>query len=213
MAICDEILQRGLDVTFSVNARTDTADEELFRLIKRSGCRQLLVGFESGNQTLLNNMNKRQTVEDARRFMELAHKVKLDVHGCFVFGLPGETQETMEQTTQFALKLGLHTVQFSAAVPFPGTAYFEHCREEGLLRTESWDAWLDKGEQAAVIEYPGLDKASISQAIDNGLKRFYFRPAYMIEFLLRTRGWSDLYRKLRGALNFLSYLWTEKRTT
>ncbi len=210
MAICEEVLRRGLKITFSVNARTDTADEELFALLKRAGCRQLLVGFESGDQGILDTMKKKETVEDARRFMELAHKVGLDVHGCFVLGLPGETEQTMEHTIRFALDLGLHTVQFSAAVPFPGTRYFEYCQENGLLKADRWDAWLEDGEQAPVVDYPGLDKDAVKKAVDQGLKKFYFRPSYMIKFLFSTRSTSDLYRKLRGAKNFLAYLWTER---
>jgi radical SAM superfamily enzyme YgiQ (UPF0313 family) len=211
MAICEEILRRGLKVTFSVNARTDTADEELFRMLKRAGCRELLVGFESGDRDMLARMEKRETPDEARRFMDLTRKAGIDVHGCFVLGLPGETEETIQRTIRFALDLGLHTVQFSGAVPFPGTRYFDYCKEHGLLKTDRWDAWLEDGEQAAVIDYPGLSKECIKEAVDRGLKEFYFRPAYMIKFLLSTRSKSDLYRKLRGAKNFLSYLWAEKR--
>ncbi len=210
MAICEEILRRNLKITFSVNARTDTADEELFRSLKKAGCRELLVGFESGDQGMLDRMQKKETVEDAQRFMKLANKTGLDVHGCFVFGLPGETKETIEKTLDFALNLGLHTVQFAGAVPFPGTDYFGTCRREGLLKTEQWDLWLDGGEQAAVVDYPGLSKETVTEAVDRGLKSFYFRPSYMIKFLLQTRSWGDLYRKLRGLKNFLSYLISER---
>ncbi len=210
MGICEEILRRGLDITFSVNARTDTADEELFRILKRAGCRELLVGFESGDGDMLARMDKRETPEQARRFMELARKAGIDVHGCFVLGLPGETEETIQRTIQFSLDLGLHTAQFSGAVPFPGTRYFDYCKERGLLKTDRWDAWLEDGEQAAVIDYPGLSKECIKEAVDRGLKKFYFRPMYMVKFLLSTRSRSDLYRKLRGAKNFFSYLWAEK---
>jgi radical SAM superfamily enzyme YgiQ (UPF0313 family) len=210
IAICEEILRRGLKITFSVNARTDTADKELFKLLKRAGCRELLVGFESGDDDVLTRMKKKEPVDDARIFMDLSREAKLDVHGCFVFGLPGETERTIETTIEFALELGLHTVQFSGAVPYPGTRYFDYCKEQGLLRADRWDAWLEDGEQAAVIDYPGLSKDTIKEAIDRGLKRFYFRPAYMINFLLQTRSRSDLYRKLRGAKNFFSYLLTER---
>jgi radical SAM superfamily enzyme YgiQ (UPF0313 family) len=210
-AICEEILRRGLKITFSVNARTDTADEELFQILKKAGCRELLVGFESGDGDMLARMGKRETPDEARRFMELTRKAGIDVHGCFVLGLPGETEETIQRTIRFALDLGLHTVQFSGAVPFPGTRYFDYCKEHGLLKTDRWDAWLEDGEQAAVIDYPGLSKECIKEAVDRGLKDFYFRPAYMIKFLLSTRSKSDLYRKLRGAKNFLSYLWAENR--
>ena len=210
MAICEEVLRRDLNITFSVNARTDTADADLFALLKRAGCRELLVGFESGDQGILDNVKKKESVEDALRFMDLAHKAKLDVHGCFVLGLPGETEQTMERTIEFALELGLHTVQFSAAVPFPGTRYFEYCQENGLVKADRWDAWLKDGEQAPVVDYPGLGKDAVKQAVDRGLKKFYFRPSYMVRFLFSTRSRSDLYRKLRGAKNFLAYLWAER---
>lgn len=211
VAICEEILKRDLRIRFSVNARADTADEELFRLMKRAGCRELLVGFESGAQSVLDAMNKRGSVEQSRRFMELAHKTGLDVHGCFVLGLPGETRESMEKTLELALNMGLHTAQFSAAVPFPGTEYYDYCKRQGLLKAQRWDSWLAEGEQAAVVDYPGLDKAEVERYVDRGLKSFYFRPSYMFRFLVQTRSKSDLYRKLRGAWNFFSYLWTENR--
>lgn len=207
IALCDEVLSRGLKITFSVNARVDSADLGMFRAMKRAGCRELLVGFESGSQRVLDGVNKGITVEQSRRFMELARRAGLDVHGCFVVGLPGETARTMEQTIDFALSLGLHTVQFSGAVPFPGTRYYRQCEREGWLRATSWSDWLSEGEQSGgVVDYPGLSPQQIDRAVDRGLKRFYFRPAYMIRFALRNRSLTDLYRKLRGAKHFFEYL-------
>ncbi len=211
VGICEEILRRNLRITFSVNARVDTADEGLFRIMKRAGCRELLVGFESGDQEMLDRMHKNTTIEDARNFMALTNKTGLDVHGCFVLGLPGETRETMEKTLQFALDLGLHTVQFSGAVPFPGTDYFRYCQEAGLIKAASWAEWLEEGEQGQVVDYPGLSKAEIDACVDRGLKQFYFRPSYMIRFLFQTRSRKDLYRKLRGAKNFFSYLFSRPK--
>ena len=211
VGICEEILRRGLKITFSVNARADTADEELFRFLKRAGCRQLLVGFESGDREMLVRMNKREAPDDGRRFMELAKKAGMQVHGCFVLGLPGETRMSMDKTIEYALGLGLHTVQFSAAVPFPGTAYFDYCREAGLLKELRWDRWLNNGEQAPVVECPGLSRNEVTEAVDRGLKSFYLRPAYMIRFLFASRSVADVYRKLRGARNFFSYLWMGSR--
>ena len=212
MAICEEILRRKLQITFSVNARTDTADRELFTLLKKAGCRELLVGFESGSDSMLATMQKRESVANAHDFMALAKASGLDVHGCFVLGLPGETKESIDSTLAFACDLGLHTVQFSAAVPFPGTEFFRICKENNLLLADSWDQWLDGGEQSSVISYPGLSSQYIHESTDRGLKQFYFRPSYMVKFLLSTRSKTDLYRKIRGAKNFISYLISDKKT-
>ena len=206
MRICDEIIGRSLEVTWSVNARADHGDLELFKGMKKAGCRELLVGFESGDQGMLDRMNKHLRLEQSKDFVKIAHKAGLVVHGCFVLGLPGETMETMEKTVKFALDLNIDTIQFSAAMPFPGTEYYRICEEKGLIKANSWEDWLDEGEQSTVVEYPGLSKEDIEYHVDKGLKKFYFRPRYMVKYLLDTHSLPDLYRKLRGFKNFTSYL-------
>jgi radical SAM superfamily enzyme YgiQ (UPF0313 family) len=204
--ICEEIMHRNLKITFSVNARADNADLEMFKVMKKAGCRELLVGFESGVQAILDNAHKNITLEQSYRFMELARKAGLQVHGCFVIGLPQETEETAKETVDFALSLKCDTLQFSGAVPFPGTQFFKMAEERGWLKTRDWQKWLGEGEQKGVVEYPGLSEERINHYVDLGLKRFYLRPSYMIKFLFSTKSVPDLYRKVRGALNFLSYL-------
>lgn len=206
IAICEEILRRNLKITFSVNARFDISDLEFLKLMKKAGCRELLVGFESGVQEILDNMKKRGTIEQAKKFMYLVHKAKLVVHGCFVFGLPGETEETIKKTIDFAISLNLDSVQFSAAVPFPGTEYYEYCKENKLLKAEDWSDWLFEGEQATVVEYPNLSSRDIEYYVNLGLKKFYFRLLYLFEFALKSKNFSDLYRKLKGGWSFFSYL-------
>lgn len=206
MQICEEILRRKLKITFSVNARADSVDEKLFMLMKRAGCRELLVGFESGSQEVLDKARKHMSLQQSRLLVECAKKTGLEVHGCFVIGLPGETEDTARKTIEFALGLGLTTAQFSGAVPFPGTDFFDLCKTEGWLQTEVWSKWLDAGEQAGIVRYPALTQERINSYVDMGLKKFYFRPSYMIQFIFSNRSGADAYRKIRGAWNFLSYL-------
>lgn len=212
IGICEEILRRGLKINFSVNARVDTADLEMMKMLKKAGCRELLVGFESGDQVVLDNIKKKATVEQAEVFMARTKEAGLDVHGTFVLGLPGETKESMNKTISFANKLGLHTLQFTAAMPFPGTEYFEYTKEKGYLHTEDWTKWLDpKGEQTGVISYPGLSKQEVEAAVDRGLKSFYFRPMYLLKFAFKNLHWKDFKRKVRGFFHFASYLLDEAK--
>lgn len=208
--ICEEVMRRGLKIIFSVNARVDNADLEMFKIMKKAGCRELLVGFESGNQEILDKMNKNITLEQSRQFMNYARIANLEVHGCFVIGLPGETEETARQTIKFALDLGLTTVQFSGAVPFPGTPFYRLAKTQNWLTAQDWRDWLSEGEQKGVVEYPQFSSQKINYYVDSGLKKFYFRPTYMLKFLIATRTTSDFYRKFRGAKNFLSYLVSKK---
>ncbi len=204
--ICEEILKRNLKITFSINGRVDNADLEMFKIMKRAGCREILVGFESGVQEILNNVNKKITLDQSRRFMELAKKVGFTIHGCFVIGLPGETEETAKETMEFALSLKCDTIQVSGAVPFPGTIFFKMCKEKGWLRANRWDEWLLEGEQKNLVEYPEISAERINYYVDLILKKFYFRPQCILKLLFTTRNLGDFYRKLRGAKNFISYL-------
>jgi radical SAM superfamily enzyme YgiQ (UPF0313 family) len=207
--ICDEILRRGLKITWSVNARADIYDAALFKKMKQAGCRMLLAGFESGDQQLLDNMKKKLRLDQSVDFVKLAHQAGLAVHGCFVLGFPGETKESINRTIDFAMKLDIDSVQFSAAIPFPGTDYYQYCHEKGLIKARSWADWLDDGEQSTVMEYPGLSKQDIVGSVNKALRKFYLRPNYMLKFLLSTRSASDLYRKMRGFRNFISYYFTK----
>lgn len=204
--ICDEILKRGLKITFSVNARADSYDSDMFKMMKKAGCRVLLVGFESADQKILDNVNKNIKVEEMQKFMQAAKKAALEVHGCFVFGLPGETIQTIKKTTDFALSLGLSTLQFSAAVPFPGTEYYQLCKDKGWLKSEDWRDWLREGEQSAVIRYENLESKEIDGYVDSALKGFYLKPSFIFNFIFNNRSFADFYRKVRGGLNFFTYL-------
>lgn len=208
--ICEEIMRRNLKITFSVNSRVDDADEKMFQIMKRAGCRELLVGFESGNQQMLTEMNKRITLEKSRRFMEYTKKAGFDVHGCFVIGLPGETEASAMETIRFALGLGLTTAQFSGAVPFPGTRFYEIAKDKEWLNASGYRDWLKEGEQSGVVSYTEFSSERINYYVDLGLKQFYFRLGYILRFLFKSRSKADLYRKLRGAKNFFSYLCIRK---
>lgn len=203
--LCEEIMRRKLKITFSVNARADTADREMFEVMKKAGCRELLVGFESGVQSVLDSSRKHITLEQSRSFMRAARTAGLEVHGCFVIGLPGETQRSAQETVDFALSLKCDTLQFSGAVPYPGTDFFKMAEDNRWLQTRDWSRWLQEGEQKGIISYPQLSERQINAYVDMGLRKFYFRPSFMLAFLFKTRSLPDLYRKLRGARNFLSY--------
>ena len=205
-SICDEIIRRGINITWSINARADLEEPRIFKKMKQAGCRTIWLGIESGDQKILDNCKKGIKVEQVENFIRLAHQAKLTVHGCFVFGLPGETKETIQKTIDFAMRVKPDTLQYSGAVPFPGTEYYDYCEENKLLRAKDWSDWLFRGEQATVVEYPGLSKKEIEYYVDLGLKKFYFRPLYLLDFALKSKNFSDFYRKLKGGWNFFSYL-------
>ena len=206
--LCLKIQRRNLRFVWSANARPDFVDEKLFLLMKKSGCRMLCVGFESASEKLLAVLGKPLNLETMKGFSRAARKAGLRLHGCFMFGAPGETKESCLATIDFAQSLPLDSVQFSGVCPYPGTALYCWAKAKGFLLPRTWQEWVDKnGEQVTVLEYPQLKKEEIDHFIDQGLCRFYFRPKKILQaFLFWTRSPAELKSKLYGVFRYLWYL-------
>jgi len=202
IGVCEELFRRDLKVTWSCNCRTDV-DLRLLPLMKRAGCRMLMVGFEFGTQEALDAVKKGTTLEQSVRLAGEAKKLGLTVHGCFMFGAPGETRESALKTIDFAKSLPLDTVQFSGVCAYPGSGIYNLAKKEGFLVPSTWRQWVDeKWEQATVLSYPKIKKEDIDQFIDRGLKEFYLRPRQLIRMAMGIRSLDDLRRKLYGFKQF-----------
>ncbi|UCC92008.1 MAG: radical SAM protein, partial [Candidatus Aenigmatarchaeota archaeon] len=102
IAICKELIKRGIKTPWICNARVDTLDEETMRLMKKAGCYLYKVGVESGNQKILNWIKKGTTVQQIKRFFKTTKKVGIQTFASFMIGYPDETRETIKQTLDFA---------------------------------------------------------------------------------------------------------------
>jgi hopanoid biosynthesis associated radical SAM protein HpnJ len=169
--------------TWSCNSRTH-ADYETLKAMKEAGCRLLVVGFESGDPTVLKNISKGVTVEQGREFMKNCRKLGLIVHGDFIIGLTGETRETIERTMQYAEELDCETIQVSIAHPFPGTAFYDYLKENGYLTGH--DIADEMGHQMPNIEYPGLTREVIMAEVERFYSRYYFRPRIIFRIVRKA---------------------------
>lgn len=204
--ICEEILRRDLKLSWSANARVDLNDFEILHLMKRAGCRMLCVGFEFGDQKILNNVRKGTTVEQMRVFAENAAKAKIRIHGCFMIGGPDETRETALKTIALSQELNIDTAQFAGVVAYPGTAYYDWAKGAGAIVPRDWREWVTKDyEQASIVSLPTLNKEEINELVDLGLRKFYLRPAQMWRMFKNINSWADVKAKAYGLWSFVNY--------
>lgn len=166
----------------------------------------LVVGYEFGNQEILNRVKKGTILEQMKIFTQNCKKIGIRIHGCFMIGGPGETKESAQETINFAQSLEIDTVQFSGLCPYPGTEFYSWCKENSYLVPDDWDKWVDENlEQRAIVNYPQLSVNEINQLIDEGLRNFYLRPKQIFTILKNFRSWSDVKTKLYGLKSFLNY--------
>jgi len=205
-----EAIARGLarlGITWSCNAKANVPRETL-RVLADNGLRLLLVGYESGNQQVLNNVKKGLRVDRARQFARDCRDLGITVHGTFILGLPGETTETIQETIRFAREVNPHTIQVSVAAPYPGTELYQRAIQNGWLPEDDGGALVSEaGTQLAALSYPHLGRTEILDSVDDFYKRFYFRAGKLAEMSAEMiRQPSMAGRRLREGAEFVRFL-------
>lgn len=136
--ICNEIKQRKLDVIWGVNSRVNHANEEMYKAMRQSGCRFVAFGIESGNQEMLNFMQKRITLPQVIKAVNSTKRAGLRAVGYFMIGMLGEDEKMIKQTIQFAKGLNLDSGGFSKVVPIPGTKLYDLAKKDGLIQNDDF---------------------------------------------------------------------------
>ena len=194
-----------LGLTWSCNARANVNYETL-KTMRDNGLRLLLVGYESGNQRILDNIKKGIRLEEAREFTRHCKQLGITIHGTFILGLPGETRETIRETIEFAKEVDPFSMQVSLAAPYPGTELYRQAQENGWFGAAS-DLVDAHGQQTAMLEYDGLSRDEIFTALDRFYRAYYFRPRPIARMLGEMLGdFAVMKRRLREGADFLRFL-------
>src|SRR5438270_1282068 len=149
-----------LGVTWSCNAKANVPYETL-KVMRDNGLRLLLVGYESGNQQILNNIKKGLRLDIARKFTRDCRELGITIHGTFILGLPGETRETIEETIRYAREINPHTIQVSIAAPYPGTSMHREAAANGWLQNDGQALVNARGVQVSALSYAHLPHTEI----------------------------------------------------
>src|SRR5687767_6281702 len=129
--LCRRLIAQGLKTRWRCNSRVDYVDEEMLQLMAQAGCWFISWGIESGNEEILKRARKGAYPDKAERALRWAKKAGISNWGYFIIGLPGETEDTIQQTIEFAKKLPLDIALFHVAAPYPGTPFFFEVVKEG----------------------------------------------------------------------------------
>ncbi len=210
--LSSEIVRAGVTISWTCNMRA-TADYETLRQCHSAGLRSVCVGFESGCNEILASMRKGLKTDQMVEFMNSARKAGVLVHGCFLFGIPGETRHTARRTLDFALNLNPDTAQFYPLMVYPGTDAYADVQKAGLLVTSSWRDWLkEDGTHACVVKTPDMSPDELVEFCNYARKKFYLRPGYILK-----KAWHSLFdkgerhRTLLAFRTFRKYLFRRKK--
>jgi len=166
LAICKDIIDRGLTTRWSCFARVDTVSPEVLKSMKQAGCGTISFGVESANAEILKTVKKGISIPKVISAIEMCVDAGLEPHVSFILGLPGETPETVRETQEFGHKIeALGALYgFHLLAPFPGTAVRDEI-EKFDLKILSND-WSDYHANRAIVETSSVKREMLNEIVE-----------------------------------------------
>lgn len=174
LEICDEIEKRGLKIELNApnGMRADRADRELLSRMKEAGFRHVAFGVEGGNNKVLSNIKKGETIEEIEEAIKNACDLGYEVALFFLIGSPGETEKDVEDSFQLANRYPIVDVRFYNLIPFPNTELYHWIEKNNyfILQPEEYlngnMMWVNK----PILHTPELDIQQRKKIYERGLK-------------------------------------------
>jgi len=181
--ITELLLKKGLHkkIKWVAQTRVDTVDLEVFQRMKAAGCQKVEVGVESGNQGVLNRVNKGIKLAQIEETVRLAKKAGLRIACTFILGHPFETEQTIQDTIDFAVKLKPNSLSIGIMSPYPGTEIWEMAQTgDGNYRllSQNWEEFLRFS--GGCLELENLSRRRLEKLQVKAYLSFYLRTFIII---------------------------------
>jgi len=203
LKICDEIIRRKLKVLWTARSRIDMVDIDLLRAMAKAGCNTIMYGIESAHAGILRSLNKYNDADKVKQVINWTKECGIKALGFFMLGSPGETSETAAQTIQLMSALDLDYVQVTKLTPFPNTKIYKMLLESGF--GDYWSEFtrdINKEEELPLVNTV-LTSEDVRKLVKRTYLSFYFRPAYIIKALKRTKSLFELKNSFNTAAGLL----------
>ncbi len=206
-SLAGALIDADIRLSWTANSRIEL-DYETLLLMRKAGCRSLCVGFESGEQSVLDSMGKGIQKKRMFRFVKDAKKAGILIHGCFMVGFPGETERHINKTVDLALALNPDTAQFYPVMVYPGTEAFKEYEQKGWIAAKGYDEWLTpEGLHNCVVRNETFSPEELVAICDRARKRFYLRGGFVIsKFLQIVKKPSEAGRIIKAFKTFYKHL-------
>jgi len=190
IGICEEILMKNLKVKWEAPSRIEHVDKELLQLMKKSGCIRLRYGVESGDQEIIELMNKKINLEQIKKIFKITKKAGIETFAYFMIGYAFETETTIQKTIDFALELDPDLIMFTVVTPLPQTPLYDLAKKKKLISDDYWREFtLGKKNKRIPYFFPDAEKWTKKAYI-----KFYLRPKFIFRKLYKIRS-IDAFKK------------------
>ena len=181
LEFCRKLKEENIDIPWQAYCHINTITKKMIDAAAKTRCWNIAVGYESGNQDVLNKVNKGTTLEKTMEITKIIHDNKITTRGFFVIGLPGDSPEGAQRTAQFAIDMDLTFAQFNVLFPEYGTKLYFDALNKGMI-TEEYTTRAG----ASYVPDGFKDAQEVGRAARLVYKRFYMRPGYVLKHAIRA---------------------------
>ncbi|MCK5451520.1 MAG: radical SAM protein, partial [Candidatus Omnitrophica bacterium] len=210
VAVCNQLIKRNLNISWSVEASIDVVNSTVLSSLKKAGCTYIAYGIESGSQCILDHINKRITKEKIVEVIKMTKQAGISVRGYFMFGLPGETLEDMNETIKFAMELDIELASFTLFVPLPGTTEYLRALKSGTFCDPEYYNHIIIPEfnflNEALYVPEGMTADELLALHRKAYNRYYLRPKILFRKLLSVRSPGQMATLLKGGWTLINNL-------
>ncbi len=205
--ICQAMIDRQLDLTWLCSAKTGSVGPQDLELMHRAGCHTLKIGVESGVQEILDTIKKGITLEQVRQLFGWCRQIGLDTHAHFMLGCPGETEDTIRRTIDFAIELKPTTVTFGIMTPYPGTPIFNQVAQKHPELLEDYSLQLSDLHVKGLYseDFCSLSSEQLGLWSKRAHRAFFLRPVYIMSHLKKIRSFSDIARVAKAGVKVMDF--------
>ncbi len=203
--ICDGIIEKGWDLTWSCSTRIDLVTKPLLEKMRTAGCISVGYGIESGDPEIGKDSNKGFETEKAVKAISWTKEAGIETRTAFIFGLPGESRKSIRMSYELAERLNSDFVIFNLAIPLPGTATYEIAKREGLLLYDGFDLYSRTDGAHQLIKVPDLAEGELYNIYKRAYKDYYFRWNYIVKRFKGIKSFDDIKINIKGLKEFLSW--------
>jgi anaerobic magnesium-protoporphyrin IX monomethyl ester cyclase len=205
--LCDEILRRGIEISWTVRFRVKGVDHTMLEKMKAAGCTRIQFGVEQGTEEGLLRLKKDVTSLEIEQAFRLCREVGIRTVAYFMIGTPVERgRQDVIDTIDYSIRLDPDFVMFNLMTPFPGTTLFDEGLRDGVLDLDPWTTFMREPDAAfkAQVWDEYFTREELRDLLDLAYRRFYWRPKFVVRNLFQVRNLTDFRRKATAGLRMLA---------
>lgn len=177
---CDLLIQRNYNLNIWAYARIDTVNEKVLRKLKAAGINWLCFGIESANKKVRSGVTKGRFDEEAiKKAIQMTHDAGIYVLGNFMFGLPDDDLQTMEETLILARELNCEYANIYSVMAYPGSQLYTDAQQQGLELPSAWSGYSQFNAETLPLPTHYLSAAQVLSFRDRAFKEYFGSPEYL----------------------------------